>query len=71
MPSSTTREQRPDLAEQIAGRVVAALALVLGENRHERLRERALGEQAAQDVGQPERRLEGVHLQARAERQRP
>ena len=44
---------------------IAALAAVLGEYRNERLRERAFGEQAAQDVRQPERRLEGVHLHAR------
>ena len=61
------REERPDAADEIARRVRAALAVVLGEDRHERLRERAFGEHAAQDVRQPERRLEGVHLDAGAE----
>ena len=60
-------KQRPDPPDEIARRLVAALALVLGEDRNERLRERAFGEHAAQDVRQPERRLERVHLHARAE----
>ena len=53
-----------------ASRVASAplRAVVLGQDRHERLRERAFGEQPAQDVGQPERRLERVHLQPGAER---
>ena len=66
--SRTNGEQRPDAADEIARRVVAALALVFGEDRHERLRERAFGEHPPQDVRQPERRLERVHLHAGAER---
>ena len=57
------REQSADLAEELPSRVVAALAAALREDRHERLRKRTLGEQAAEDIRQPERSLEGVHLQ--------
>ena len=60
-------KQRPDAPHEVASRLVATLALVFGEDRNERLRERAFGEHAAQDVRQPERGLERVHLHARAE----
>ena len=60
-------KQRPDAPDEVARRLGAALALVFGEDRHERLRERAFGEHAAQDVRQPECGLERVHLDARAE----
>ena len=46
---------------------VAPLPVVLGQDGHEGLREGALGEHPAQDVGQPECGLERVHLRAGAE----
>ena len=49
---------------------VAAVAPVFGEYRDEGLRERAFGKQSPQDVRQPERRLERVHLHPGAERRR-
>ena len=61
------REQRADASDERLRLRFAALPAVLGEDRHERLRERALGKQPAQDVGQAERRLERVHLQPGAE----
>ena len=63
-------EQRADAADQVARRVLAALPVVFAEDRHERLREGPLREHPAQDVGQPERRLERVHLQPGAEDRR-
>ena len=50
--------------------LVAALFLDLGEDRHERDRERALGEQAAQEVRYAERDPERVGRRVRAERVR-
>jgi len=61
------RQQRRDTADEIARRVLAARAFVLGEYRHERLRERAFGEQPPQNVGQTECGFESVHLQAGTE----
>ena len=60
-------EQRPDASDQRARLVLPALPAVLREDRDERLREGALGEQPAQDVRQAEGCLEGVHLHAGAE----
>src|SRR5206468_11807559 len=64
------REQRADAPDERPGCVVAALAAVLRQDGDERLRERAFGEQAPQEVGQPERGLEGVHRQSSAEGRR-
>ena len=64
------RQNRSNFADKILRRLPPLLAVILGENRHERLRKRALGEQAAQQIRQPKRRLERVHLEARAERRR-
>ena len=43
-------ERAGDRVDQIAHFVGAALGAVFGDDRHERLRERALGEQPAQQV---------------------
>jgi hypothetical protein len=50
--------------------IVATPALVLGQDRHERLRKGALREHPTQDVGQAERRLERIHLHSGAEKRR-
>ena len=63
------REQGRDVVDQQPGLVGAAPGLVLGEDGHERLRERALGEQAPQQVGNAEGDEERVGL--RAPRRRP
>jgi hypothetical protein len=55
--------QRPDL-------LVRALGLVLGQHRHESLRERPLREQAAQEVRNLEGDHEHVHARPRAEHAR-
>ena len=44
-----------------------ALCTVLGQDRHEGGRERPLGEQPAHEVGNLERKKEGVRRRARAE----
>jgi hypothetical protein len=46
--------------DQAHGLVIAALAVVLVQDRHEGLRERAFGKNAAQQVGDAERHIEGV-----------
>ena len=56
--------------DELAHLVVLALDLVLGDDRHEGLRERALGEQPAHEVRDLERDQERVHEQARAEHAR-
>ena len=61
------RQHGGDVIHQQLGLVMAAPALVFAEDRHEGLRERALGEQAAQQIGQLERDEEGVRRHARAE----
>jgi hypothetical protein len=64
------REQRPDPTDQRARRIDAALPMIFGEDRHERLRKRAFGEQPAQEIRQTERCFERVHLHAGAESRR-
>ena len=61
-------EKRTDASDQRSRLVEAALPPIFGEDRDEGLRERPLREQPAQDIGEPERRLECVHLQSGAER---
>ena len=56
------RAHRP--VDQFADLVAFALDLVLGDDRHERLRERALGEQPPHEIGNLERDQERVHEQA-------
>jgi hypothetical protein len=60
-------EQRADVADECARRLEAAPAPVFSEDGHERLRERAFGEEATQQVRKPEGGLERVHLQPRTE----
>ena len=57
-----------DVIDQAEGFHVAALVLVFAEDGHEGLREGALGEQPAQQVGQLEGDEEGVGRQSGAER---
>ena len=61
------RQHGGDVIDQQFGFVVPAPVTVFAENRHERLRERALGEQAAQQVGQLERDEKRIRRRARAE----
>ena len=62
------RQQQPgDVIHQHAGLGVPAPGLVFGQNRHEGLRKRALGEQPAQQVGDAEGDEEGVGVEPRAE----
>ena len=63
-------EQRTDAPDERLRLRFAALPAVLGEDRHERLRKRAFGKKASQDVRQPECCLERIHLEAGAERRR-
>ncbi len=64
------RQHRGDVVDQQLGLFMPAAVPVFAEDRHERLRERALGEQAAQQVGQPERDEERIGRHARAEHAR-
>jgi hypothetical protein len=48
------------VVDQGLGGFLAVLGLVFGQDGHEGLRERALGEQPAQQVGQAEGDIEGV-----------
>ena len=52
---------------QNARRAIALLIFVLRKDRHEGLRERALGKQAAQQVGDAQGDEEGVGVDRRAE----
>src|SRR5262249_18060789 len=61
------REQRGHATDQLPRRVVTATSLILGKDRHERLRERTFREEPPQYVWQAKGRLERVHLQTRAE----
>jgi len=65
------RQKRPEhhgrhMVGQHAGGAIALLVLVFGEDGHEGLRERALGEQSAQQVGDAEGDEEGVGVDGRA-----
>ncbi len=60
-------EDAGDARDQLADLGVGLLHLVLGDDRHEGLRERTLGGQAAHEVRDLERHQEGVHQGARAE----
>jgi len=53
-------QHRGDVVDQGLGGFLAVFRLVFGEDGHEGLRERALGEQAPQQVGQAERDVEGI-----------
>ena len=59
-----------DRVHELTHFVVAALVLVLADDRHEGLRERAFGEQPAQEVRDLEGHQPGVHEGAGAERRR-
>ena len=61
-------EHAGDAGDQLADLGVRLLHLVLGDDRHEGLRERALGGQAAHEVRDLERHQEGVHQGPGAER---
>ena len=64
------RQQAGDISDKGAGRLFTLLGLVLGKNRHERLRERAFGENPAQQIGQFERDEERVGRDPGAENTR-
>ena len=69
--AATTSARNSSVATRVDQRLVllqVVLVLVLAQNRHERLREGALGEQAAQQVGNLEGDEEGVGQQARRRR---
>ena len=61
------RQHRGDVIDQQPGLVVPAPVPVFAEDRHERLRESAFGEQSTQQVGQFERHEERVGCRPRAE----
>ena len=64
------RERREHLRRQLARRLLALAVAVVADHRHERLRERALGEEPPQQVGNAECDDEGVHREAGAEEHR-
>ena len=61
MKNSDNAEGARDRIHELARLVLRALRLVLADDRNEGLRERAFGEQAAQEVRDLERHQPGVH----------